>query len=60
MFLTNRKIKDSELIGTEHSPYLSHSKFRLETMKRSDHSEKIGIDRRIILKLILGKQVLGV
>jgi hypothetical protein len=28
----------------------------LENLKGRDHSEDLGVDRRIILKLILGKQ----
>jgi hypothetical protein len=34
-----------------------HTKFRLEILEGRDHSEDLGINGRIILKLILGKQV---
>jgi hypothetical protein len=37
-----------------------HTKFWLECLKGRDHLEDQRIDRRIILKWILGKQGLGV
>jgi hypothetical protein len=36
-----------------------HTKFWLEKLKGKDHLEDLGIDGKIILELILGKQVKG-
>jgi hypothetical protein len=33
-----------------------HTKFQLESLKGRNHSEDLGIDKRIILKWILGRQ----
>jgi hypothetical protein len=33
-----------------------YTKFRLEMLKGSDHSEETGTDERIMLKWIFGKQ----
>jgi hypothetical protein len=35
-------------------------KFWLESLKRRDNSEDVGVDRRIILKLIVGKLCLKI
>jgi hypothetical protein len=36
------------------------TKFWLESLKGRDHSEELGVDRRIILKWISGKKGFGV